>query len=99
MNKQQNPYTKLKDYSFVMLSIYIDTPKIKESFNFTEYGFKQASKLYTEYAKQIRSDDDQYTIKMFSDNGIDCIEYVTDKQLTKSQALQWKLFLTGFYCK
>lgn len=99
MTQQQlNPLTKLKDGSLVMLSVYIQTPTETESFPFTEAGLKEASKLYVKWAAEIRSDDEDHTVSMFSDDGISTIEYVTDKQLTKNKQMMWKLFLTGFYC-
>lgn len=99
MTQQQlNPLTKLKDGSLVMLSVYIQTPTETESFAFTKEGLKEASKLYVKWATEIRSDDEDYTVSMFSDDGIGDVEYVTDKQLTKNKQMMWKLYLTGFYC-
>jgi hypothetical protein len=98
MTRQLNRQTKLKDGSLVMLSVYIQTPMETESFPFTEQGLKEATKLYTKYAKEIRSDNEDYTVSMFSDDGIAHIEYITVHQLTKNKKLVWNLFLTGFYC-
>ena len=98
MTRQLNRQTKLKDGSLVMLSVYIQTPTETESFPFTEAGLKEASKLYVKWATQIRSDDEEYKVSMFSDDGIAHIEYITVHQLTKNKKLVWDLFLTGFYC-
>lgn len=93
-----NPLTKLKDGTICTVSIFIQTPDYTSDFPFTEIGLKAASKVFELYAKEFRSDDDEYSIRIFSDNQIDCIEYVTVHQLTRSQRLMYRLFTTGFYC-
>ena len=99
MTQLQNQYTRLRDGTRCMVSMYIQTPKETADFPFTDEGLTQATEMYAKYIKQIRSDDDDYKCSLFMDDGIAQIEYITVKQLGQSEYYKWIQFTLGKFDK
>ncbi len=99
MTQLQNQYTRLRDGTRCMVSMYIQTPKDTAEFPLTDEGLTQATEMYTKYIKQIRSDDDDYRCSLFMDDGISQIEYITGKQLGQSAYYKWIQFTLGKFDK
>lgn len=97
MKQLENEYTRLRDGTRCMVSMYIQTPKETADFPLTEEGLTQATEMYAKYIKQIRSDDYDYRCSLFMDDGISNIEYITIKQLGHSAYYKWMQFIMGQY--
>ena len=94
-----NPSIYLKDQKqTVMLSVCISTPHNTEGFPFTEEGLKLASKMYFTHIEKIKDDqENEYSISLFTDDGVSDIYVVYEDKLTTNQLMMWRAFLSGSY--
>jgi hypothetical protein len=95
----ENPYTYLKDQNqSVMLSVCISTPNDTEGFPFTKEGLRLASEMYFTHIEKIQDDEEiEYSIDLFTDDGVSDIYVVYEDKLTTNQLTMWRSFLKGSY--